>query len=192
MSDLRPHFVLCEKTQAWHSPVCWIKSLVPMGIASDVHHRESLVHDVNHSSLGEAFLFTHRAVWLQCSQQPLPGPMLGKERDYRLLVPMAVSHLLPLQEMSPRFLWDMQSLLCCPWQPPHPAGLTLTCTELSPKAPRCCRGKPKHFVARGSLLQLWSSSTKHALPCPSWFSEVVNALCGAWDLFSADSWGTRF
>lgn len=62
-------------------------------------------------------------------------PMLGKERDYRLLVPMAVSHLLPLQEMSPRLLWDMQSLLCCPWQPPHPAGLTLTCTELSPKAP---------------------------------------------------------
>lgn len=133
MGDLRPHFVLCEKSRAWHSPVCWIKCSVPMGIASDdAHHRESLIHDVNHSSLGVAFLFRHRGVWPQCSQQPLPGPVLGKEKDNRLLVPRAVSHLQPRQEIPPGFLWDMQ---CLPCWPLTQLGLTLTCTGLFPKAP---------------------------------------------------------
>lgn len=197
MGDLRPHFVLCAKAQPWHSPVSWIKCLVPMGIASDdVHPRESLIHDGNHSSPGEAFLFGHRGVWPQCSQQPLPDPMLGKERGNRLLVPMAVSHLQPVQEMPLRFLWEMQCLLCWPWQPLCPAGVDSDLHRAVPQStrqgPRCCRGKPRHFIARGSLLQLWSISTERALPCPSRFSEVVNALSTAWDLFSADSWGTQF
>lgn len=103
--------------------------------SSDVHYRESLIHGVNHSSLGEAFLCRHRGVWPQCSQQPLPGPRLGKEKGNRLLVPVAVSHLQPLQKMH-----QDSSGTCCafsagPGSPLAQLGLTLTCTGLSPKAP---------------------------------------------------------
>lgn len=134
--------------------------------SSDVHYRESLIHGVNHSSLGEAFLCRHRGVWPQCSQQPLPGPKVGKEKGNRLLVPVAVSHLQPLQKMLPRFLWDVLCLLCWPWQPTGPAGVNSDLHRAVPQStrqgPRCCR----HFVACGRLLQPWSSSTKQSVHYP--------------------------
>lgn len=130
MDDLRPHFVLGEKKQGWHPPVCWIKCLVPVGCSVMMFTTGNASPTMWITAASERlFLCRHRDVWSQCSQQPLPGPVLGKERDVGLLVPMAVSHLQPLQEMPPSFPWDVQCLLLAL------LGLTLTCTVLSPTAP---------------------------------------------------------
>lgn len=50
MGDLKPCFVLCEKPRA--DILLYARSRA--WSSNDVHHRESLSHHVNHSSLGEA------------------------------------------------------------------------------------------------------------------------------------------
>lgn len=59
--------------------------------SDDVHRRESLIHGVNHSSLGEDLLFRHGGVL--ASVQPTAWSCAGKGEGQQLLVPMAGSHL---------------------------------------------------------------------------------------------------
>lgn len=136
MGDFRPHYVLCEKAQGCHSPVCRIRCLVFMGYAAMMFITGNSWSMVWITAALERLFCVDTEVFDLSAVNSL---CLAPRWERRRVTGCWCLWQCPTSSHCRKCHQDSSGTCCAfsagPGSPLAQLGLTLTCTVLSPKAP---------------------------------------------------------